>query len=216
MLEQGRGAETLAEALLRAGTERELTERAITLSDAERIARETPGRDIARAVARANTHPGLLGVAAPGVVTLVVVPNRPGPRPFPSPSLIRAVRRRLERTRLLGTAFRVIGPDYRSVGCRALLRARREAGPAQVRGRAVAALDIHLDPLRGGADGTGWPLGRDVYRSEIMALLEAIEGVDHVLSLELLTEQGEAACGDLCLGPLTLVAPAPHEIEVLR
>jgi hypothetical protein len=77
-------------------------------------------------------------------------------------------------------------------------------------------LDTFLDPLQGGSDGAGWSLGRNVYRSEVMALLDAIDGVDHVLSLALVADGGEPACGDLCLGPLTLAAPGPHDIEVLR
>ena len=40
-------------------------------------------------------------------------------------------------------------------------------------------------PLHGGAVGTGWQWGRNVYASEIYQLLERMDTVDHVESLSL-------------------------------
>ena len=37
-----------------------------------------------------------------------------------------------------------------------------------------------FDPLRGGPEKTGWPFGRDVYVSEVYALLDRLPGVDYV------------------------------------
>ncbi|AWB22781.1 putative baseplate assembly protein [Methylobacterium currus] len=214
-LEAGRDREPLADAILREASGRETTGRAITAPDFARLALDAPGRDVARAIPRADLHPSLVSAKAPGLVTVVVVPNRPGPRPRPSAGLLSAVRRRLDERRLLGTGLRVVGPDYREVACRARLRARPQAAIEPLRARAAAALDRFLDPLTGGADGGGWPLGRDVYRAEIMALLDAIDGVDHVLALELDID-GTPSCGDACIGPLALIAPGAHRIEAVR
>ncbi len=214
-LEAGRGREALADAILREASGRETTGRAITAPDFARLALGTPGRDVARAIALRDLHPSLVSAKAPGMVTVVVVPNRPGPRPSPSAGLLGAVRRRLDERRLLGTGVRVVGPAYREVACRASLRARPQAAIEPLKARAAAALDRFLDPLTGGPEGDGWPLGRDVFRAEIMALLDAIDGVDHVLSLELVVD-GAPSCGDACLGPLALVAPGAHQIEAAR
>jgi hypothetical protein len=75
-------------------------------------------------------------------------------------------------------------------------------------------LNAFLDPLTGGPDGLGWPFGRDVYRSEILQVIGAVPGVDHVIRLTLKTDQGEPQCDNLCVGPMGLVTAGPHIILV--
>jgi hypothetical protein len=77
------------------------------------------------------------------------------------------------------------------------------------------ALDAYFHPLHGGPDGTGWPLGRDVFRAEVMQVIDETPGVDHVRSLELVVEGCEATCGNVCLRPRSLVASGAHQVEVL-
>ncbi|MGZ4568006.1 MAG: hypothetical protein ACXVFZ_14445, partial [Blastococcus sp.] len=52
-------------------------------------------------------------------------------------------------------------------------------------GAVTAALDRFLHPLHGGPDGTGWPFGRAPHRSDLIALLSAVPGTDHVVALDL-------------------------------
>jgi hypothetical protein len=61
----------------------------------------------------------------------------------------------------------------------------------------------------------GWPFGRDVYRSEILQVIDGVAGVDNVLSLELIGDGGAAECGNLCVGAIELVAAGQHRIEVV-
>jgi hypothetical protein len=61
----------------------------------------------------------------------------------------------------------------------------------------------------------GWPFGRDVYRSEILQVLDGVAGVDHVLRLDLIGNGSPPQCGNLCVGPLELVVAGTHTIEVL-
>jgi hypothetical protein len=61
----------------------------------------------------------------------------------------------------------------------------------------------------------GWPFGRDVYRSEILQVLDGVDGVDHVLRLDLIGNGSPPQCGNLCVGPLELVVAGTHTIEVL-
>jgi hypothetical protein len=49
--------------------------------------------------------------------------------------------------------------------------------------RIRAALERFLHPLSGGPQGEGWAFGRKPHRSDLFALVEAVEGVDHVESL---------------------------------
>lgn len=210
----GAHAETLGEAKARAEALARATTRAVTAADIEQLARTTPGTRIARVAVLPELHPAFPCVRAPGVVTVVLVPYLPVGRPVPSPGLRRAVAARLAPHRLVGTRFEVTGPHYVTVSVGARLAARRLAVPADVRRRAAAALDTFLDPLRGGPAGTGWPFGRDVVRAEVLQLLDDVEGVDHVVALDLLGPDG-ASCGNLCLGALELTEPGEHQIEVV-
>ena len=210
----GAHAETLGQAQARAEALVDATTRAVTAADIEELARTTPGTRIARVAALPELHPAFPCVRAPGVITVVVVPYLPRGRPVPSPGLRRAVAARLAPRRLVGTRFEVAGPRYVTVAVHATLAARRLAVPADVRARAVAALDAFLDPLRGGPAGTGWPFGRDVVRAEVLQLLDDVVGVEHVVALDLIGPDG-CSCGNLCLGQLELADPGEHMIEVV-
>ena len=48
-----------------------------------------------------------------------------------------------------------------------------------------------LHPVKGGPEGQGWEFGKDVYFSEVAALIQGTEGVDRVREVLLKTPQGE-------------------------
>ncbi|GJG89724.1 putative baseplate assembly protein [Gemmatimonadetes bacterium T265] len=186
--------------------------RAATTLDVERIAREVPGTRVRRARAWAEVDPGLPGVTVPGTVSLVVVPALPLGRPAPSAGLVRAVARYLDRRRVLCTRLLVVGPQYLEVRVDAAVATVPNADPARVRQNVVAALDRFFDPLAGGPAGRGWPFGRDVFRSEVLQVVDDVAGVDHVLALTLRGDGGGATCGNLCVPPTWLVASGAHAI----
>lgn len=189
--------------------------RAVNLIDLERIALSVPGARIARARAWASHHPSYPCLQAPGVVTLVVVPEAPPGMPVPSPGLLTAVWRYLNRRRLVTTAIQVVGPEYVEVTVTARVRVRTGASAAKLAGRVRAALENFLNPLTGGPDALGWPFGRSVFRSEIMQLIDGVPGVDHVVSLSMATAESAAQCGDVALCPTALVRSGAHSIEVV-
>jgi hypothetical protein len=189
--------------------------RAATLHDFERLALDVPGTTITRARAWAGIDPTYPCLKAPGTVTLVVVPELPRGHPQPSPGLLNVVRRYLERRRVIGTRLLVVGPEYLVVTVRAIVQAKARANPERVRAQILLDLNAFMDPLSGGPNGRGWPFGRDVYRSEILEVIDDVTGVDHVLSLELIPGEGEAQCGNLCVCPNWLLTPGQHDIEVI-
>jgi predicted phage baseplate assembly protein len=211
---EGSAAETVESAMARARQAHEQPARAVTADDHAALALRTPGVRTARAQARVNHHPGFPCLTAPGVVTVLVVPYLPADRPAPSPGMREAVARCLDRRRVLGTRVEVTGPVYVTVTVRATVAPRADARPADLAPAVAAALDRFFDPLTGGSDAAGWPFGRDVYRSEVLAVIDEVPGVAHVLALELVADDSAPSCGDLCVGPAGLVAPGPHRIEV--
>ncbi|MEB2364056.1 MAG: baseplate J/gp47 family protein [Bryobacteraceae bacterium] len=189
--------------------------RGVNLLDLERIALSVPGTRIARARAWAATHPDYPCLTAPGVVTVIVVPELPVEAPMPSKGLLEAVRAYLEPRRMLCTVLKVTGPEYLTVNVSAQVRIRANASAERVRVRILEALDGFLHPLQGGPGRLGWPFGRNVYRSEILQLMDEVAGMDHVVSLSITAGENQGSCGDINICALTLVRSGQHTIEIL-
>lgn len=213
--EGGAAGETLAHTVGRAIELREARLRAVALGDYESLALDAPGTHVARAVALANLCPGMDCFTAPGVITVIVVPAMPGATPLPSAGLLGEIQARLDSRRIIGTRVMVVGPRYLEVAVRAQVKAFPKTAKSRLRDQVAAAIDAFFNPISGGPGGTGWPFGRDVYRSEILQVIDETLGVDHVLSLELIAEGCPPQCGNLCLRPTWLVAAGRHEIEVV-
>jgi predicted phage baseplate assembly protein len=208
----GTAAEPLERAHARALEQLERPARAVTVADLEALALETPGARLGRAGAVPAHHPDYGCLPADGVVTVVVLPACGDP-PLPSPGLLAAVRRHLCPRRVLATELHVAGPAYVPVAISATLHV--EPGARTTPATAAAALTAFLDPLRGGEDGRGWPFGRPVLDSEVMAVLGALDGVRYVDSVGI---SGPAdvspRCGSLPLCPLELPDSGLHRITV--
>jgi len=211
----GEPAEDLELAIGRALARLTAPSRAVTLKDFEDVVLAMPGVPIARVHALADYHPDLLCLPALGSVTVVVVPYCPPARPEPSPALLCAVARHLERRRTLTTELHVVGPCYTAVSVRARLHPVAGAdGPGLARD-ARATLERFLDPLLGGPDGKGWPIGRDVYRAEVMALLNDLAGVVFVDEVVIqIGDQPGARCGNASVCRHGLVASGTHAITI--
>jgi predicted phage baseplate assembly protein len=190
-------------------------ERGVNLLDLERLALSVPGTRVRRARAWASLHPAYPCLDAPGIVTLVVVPEAPAHMPAPSPGLLNAVWRYLNRRRMVCTVLQVTGPEYVEISITATVQSRAGAGSANIMQRIEAALQNFLDPLAGGPDSLGWPFGRSVFRSEILQLIQNIPGVDHVVTLSMQAGTGGAQCGDIALCPMALTRSGLHQVEVL-
>lgn len=214
----GAARETLSSAQARAFDLANAVDKAVTLDDIERIALATPGVPLARVRAVAGLDPSLPCYPAAGVVTLIVIPPCPKPAPLPSRALLDAVERYLDARRLVTSEIHAIAPRYRRVGVDATLHIACEADPTTVRRTASSRLAAFLDPLEGGPDGKGWPFGRTVYRTEVMALLADVPGVSRVTALSLrgggAVAQGNGVCGNVALCPHELVMPGAQRLVI--
>jgi hypothetical protein len=139
----------------------------------ERIVRATcvPGRNLKQ------EWEGVKPGDSSADITLVVVPADGAE---PNAPLLHRLAAALEPARLLTTRLHVTGPRYVTVCVRLTLKVHRHAHPERIRENAQKTLREFLDPLHGGADGGGWPFGRDVYVSEIYQLLSKLDGVEQV------------------------------------
>ncbi|WP_432039263.1 putative baseplate assembly protein [Streptomyces cucumeris] len=171
----GVAGETMENAKLRAPDALRIQERAVTAEDYEIISRQA-----APSVRRVRCLPAAEGG---GAVRVLVVPDAvadEGDRLrfeqlIPSDQVLEAITTSLDERRLLGTRLIVEPPVYQGV----TVVARLTAPPAdtdRVREAALTALFGHLNPLRGGPAGTGWPFGRPVQYGEVFGVLQRATG----------------------------------------
>jgi predicted phage baseplate assembly protein len=180
--EGGVDGESLANARERGALALRTRSRAVTAEDYAYLARQA-----APELARVRCVDATTGPDAGGVRVLLVPwaeDDGTGRLAFaslaPGEDLVNRVAAHLDARRTLGTRLVVEPPFYQGVTVVAALRATAGAAPARVQADAAGALYRHLNPLTGGADGTGWPFGRTVQTGEIFAVLQQVPGVDLV------------------------------------
>jgi len=214
----GRDDETLDAAQLRVSGALRVPTRAVTPADHEAVARTAPGVAVARAHAEVGFLQGECGVV-PGVTTVFVVPALPSrtrdrvragtaiAAPACDPGALDAVRAAFARARLVGELVRVVSAVYRRVRLRATITGAPHDREA-VRRRVAGAIRLHLDPLLGGDDHTGWPFGQPVRPTALLGVAQRELGdrgeVDEVA---IAIDGGAlAACEDVAIRPHELVA----------
>jgi hypothetical protein len=193
--EGGADAETIEQCSVRGPLTIRHRGRAITPPDYETLAREaSPAVAFVRAIPTRNAS----GLALPGWVTLLIIPQSEDERPWPSFGLRQHILKYIEERApadLVGSGqIYVTGPDYLPIDVTATLSPIDPAEAGNVEKAARRALEDFFHPLRGGPDRRGWDLGRDVYMSDVAAVLERVKGVDYVKELTLFVQgnlQGE-------------------------
>jgi Baseplate J-like protein len=225
----GSDTELLEKALVRGPQVLKHRGRAITAEDFEWIAREA-----SQSVARVKCLPTFNDQGSFGTdwVTVIIVPGSSDARPAPSPQLRARVEKYLRERSANVASFpkqvKVIGPAYTEVGIAAeVFPVTIDLSP-QAEADAVARLEQFLHPLTGGYEGSGWEFGRLPCLSDFYALLEAVEGVDHVenltMTLRRITPGGKylgpaqhvtgERTTDLSVPSYTLVFSGEHKITV--
>src|SRR4051812_22626145 len=158
------------------------TDRAVTTEDFETLARiADPKGRIARAHAIAERNleaadPVRRASAQPSHVSVVIVPFQNADLA----ELLGLVAAYLEPRRLITAKVHAVGPRMVPIRVQVTVRLLPDALEQQVRPRVVEALRSFLDPIAGGDAARGWPLGRNVYVSEMYRLLDTLPGVDFV------------------------------------
>lgn len=188
--------------------------RAVTLLDLERVAFSTPGAGLARVRALADLDLHVSCAEAPGTVSVIIVPFLPVGRPEPTPDLVARVTRHLVDHKTLGTRIRVFGPSYATIDIAVSAIVARGVDRQVAKTMIERAIRMFLDPLLGGPGNHGWPFGRDVYRTEIMALIGALPGVELVTDVHV-TRDGSDACANACVSDGDLVDIGSLTVSVI-
>ena len=215
----GTDEESFANAKLRAAAALQSNNRAVTPSDFEYLAKQSPGANVARARALPLFHPNFPNGQIPGVVTVIVVSNSPAPNPSPNQTTLQAVCNFLDAHRLLTSELYVVGPVYRKIKIEVQLVVAPGYDLAAVQNAVQAALTNFFDPLTGGTDGTGWPFGGEIYYSDVYRVIFQTSGVQRIQDnqlLILLDDQLQQFCRDVPINPGELLYndPTGHGVEV--
>jgi len=207
----------LDQEVIRARKDMKTVTRAVTSGDYETLALSTPGVKVKRAKAIPRYHPNM-DREVPGIVTMVVIPDEPGPPGLPGIEFFDEVYRHLGQKRLLTTELFVIPPVYVQVSVEAEVVIKPGYLCSTVNENVNAGLNNFLHPLSGGADGGGWPFGRPVYLSEIYEVIDRAPGVDYVNGAALTLIKGKANFIDynIIISPHGLVYPGEHNITALE
>jgi hypothetical protein len=126
---------------------------------------------------------------APGHISLVVLPDNKQVKEDQIPQLCTQLKDWLNGRKLLTTRLHVVQPNYVKVNVNADLYLEDGADSNKVQENAQAEIITCFDPVRSETywDGKGWPFGRNVYVSELYALLDKVSKVDYVSKVELST-----------------------------
>ncbi|MEU7133411.1 hypothetical protein [Streptomyces sp. NPDC046261] len=98
----------------------------------------------------------------------------------------------LEGARLLGDRLQVARPGYRSFAAHARIRswAYTSRSVEETKAAAGRALYRYFHPTSGGPSGSGWPWGRRVHASDVLAALETVPEVRAVLDASVESDRG--------------------------
>lgn len=167
-------------------------DRAVTAEDFEWLAKKA-SRKVVKVKCLTNTNNK--GQKEIGWVTLIIVPDSKEDKPLPSLELRKEVQNYLE-TRCETTLahekhIHISSPSYAEISVSADVFVTSIEKAFKVDRELKQKINAFFHPLTGGREQMGWDFGRNVADSDIYALIENIEGVDHVENLKVTASAGE-------------------------
>jgi hypothetical protein len=164
-------------------------DRAVTQEDFERTVSE-----VSAAIARSKC------VLKNNRLIIIVIPHETGDKPVPSRTLIKMVKNRILERRLNTLSpgrLTVQGPQYVDVSIEVDVFPVSMDIAVSLESEILKKVKEFLHPLYGGPEKKGWDFGRDLHISDVYALLESIEGVDHAANLKLNGKQEDVVVNEL-------------------
>jgi predicted phage baseplate assembly protein len=185
----GADAETLQDAEQRIPSLLQNQSRAVTATDYQNLAMQTPGASVGRVEVLPLFKPQTQFSPAPGVVSVMVIPNKAGvlnPCPRASQTMLQTAYQYLNPCRPVSAELYVIASEYVGLGIAVGVEVKDGFQTIQVAQSVETALRSYMWPLApGGADQTGWSLGRTVRQLELEVVVSNVAGVTEVNGLNL-------------------------------
>ena len=167
-------------------------DRAVTAKDFELLAKQA-SRKVVKVKCLPNTNNK--NQKEIGWVTLIIVPDSKEDKPLPSLELRKEVQQyleaRCENTLACKKHIHIDSPSYVEINVSVDVFVTSIDEAFKIDREVKRKLNTFFHPLTGGREQKGWDFGRDVAASDIYALLENIEGVDHVENLKVTAAGGE-------------------------
>lgn len=215
--EGGTRTESLEELVARAPATFKHRDRAVSREDIIQLTKEASQK-----VAKVKVLSGSdeEGNSVPGLITVVIVPNLPDPKPVPTAEILQIVEAYLkERAPNIGK-LKVAGPVYYQVNLRAELVTTKLEAVSEIETQVKRRVEEFLHPLTGGTKGKGWDFGQIPSTSDFYPLLSDINGVSYVKEpdISFKTENGISEKPPEPFGRLTLPRlpfSGKHEINLL-
>lgn len=186
----GADQESLEQAVLRVPRTLRTRDRAVTKEDFETLTKEAAAGGVAQTMCVSPTNSG-----EAGTVTIIVVPAAnteaiergegiPPARFEINLDLEEKIRNYLDNRKLLGVQIRLRGADYTGVSVQTQVGLEPTYSNPQAQEILRRQLEVmlyrFLNPITGGLDGQGWPFGRPLYTSDIVALFQQVPGVRYL------------------------------------
>jgi len=189
-------------------------DRAVTPEDFERLAREA-SREVRKALCLPNRNAS--GRQELGWTSVFIVPASKAATPTPTLALRRSVQdflaERADVTLVHQDRIFVGPPKYVPVSVEVTVVAKSFDVVASAEQSVRQKLDAFLHPLTGGPANEGWDFGRDLAASDLYALLEDIDDVDHIATLRMVF--GDSSSEDkVDVDDDALVASGTHKISM--
>ncbi|MEM9947603.1 MAG: putative baseplate assembly protein [Cyanobacteria bacterium P01_D01_bin.36] len=185
----GADAESLEDAVLRVPKILRTRDRAVTPEDFETLAIEAGNGAIARSICptQINNQPGAVTVMLVPQANIADIEAEIGIAPTAlslTPTLADPVLQYLDERRPLGIQVKLKSPEY--VGVTVKVEVALDASYNSPEAQQAVAHDLKvslyrfLNPLVGGREGRGWPFGTPVYPSDIITVLQGVNGVRYL------------------------------------
>lgn len=160
-------------------------QRAVSCGDFEKLALDSnPGVARARCLPRKNLEIDLEGERE-GHVSVIVLPDRTV-NAGDTPSLISDVTNHIAPRLLVTTRLHVVKPFFVEVTIKTSVVLKADQKEEGIEDRIVEAIEDFFDPLPDASrNRQGWPFGRNVFTSEVFALLDQTPFIDYVTAVEL-------------------------------
>ena len=156
-----------------------------------------------------------------GANRIVVLPLLDDPMPRPSFALRQQIEEYLAPKLSALSSVEILAPEYVSVGVVATLHTKEVSYADRIEQDSISTLKRYLHPLHGRANQEGWGFGESPCLSDIMALLEHLDGVDYISKIELVMQsrENQIVLDDtnnraITLPPYALIASGSHQIKV--